>query len=217
VEVPGLSPGSCNVPKLVVTLRRRRPATGRRWPRKSSAGPEWFTSRGSSGTESLLLGQPRCHDAGGWIFRNGRPGARRRRAARRSTENCVTAAPGTGNDVITVGAYRRPEVTTKVGTPTQGASRKPAADPKLRRRREPRRVRLPREPGRDRGRGGPCSHSTGREAVRFCSAAGSPRTLRKASRTARSKPITSAAMAAERWGVTGSVQAWRPRRFQNRG
>ena len=142
--------------------------------------------RGSSGTESLLLGQPRCHDAGGWIFHNGRPGARRRRAARRSTENCVTAAPGTGNDVITIGAYRRAEVTTKVGTPTQGASRKPAADPKLRRRRERRRVRLPREPGRDWGRGGPCSHSTGREAVRFGTAAGSPRTLRKASRTARS-------------------------------
>src|SRR5215212_11581205 len=38
------------------------------------------------------------------------------------TANCVTAAPGTGEGVITVGAYWRSGVRTRVGTPTQASS-----------------------------------------------------------------------------------------------
>src|SRR5215213_5421402 len=38
------------------------------------------------------------------------------------TANWVTAAPGTGDGVITVGAYWRSAFTTKVGTPTQAPS-----------------------------------------------------------------------------------------------
>src|SRR5215212_5699 len=38
------------------------------------------------------------------------------------TANCVTAAPGTGEGVITVGAYWRSAVRTRVGTPTQASS-----------------------------------------------------------------------------------------------
>jgi hypothetical protein len=76
--------------------------------------------------------------------------------------NCVTPAPGTGDGAITVGAYRRSAVTTRVRTPAPGAPRRACCRVRTFGDSQERRPPGAREPGREPATPAPCSHSTSR-------------------------------------------------------